>query len=71
MKVVCINNEQINWYPPCDNLIVGKIYEIYEDSDGLYNIKNDPSFSNKQGFLKERFKLLLDVREEKLNELGI
>jgi hypothetical protein len=74
MKVVCINNGKMdramNDYV---NLTIGKTYEVIGDrvsrSDDAYRIIND--IGKEGSYHNGRFKLLDDVREEKLKQLGI
>ena len=68
MKVVCINKF---FY---ESITEGKIYELkqqklFDDLQWMYFIINDAGFEHE--YLKECFKYLDDIREDKLNKLGL
>ena len=74
VKVICISDSDYA------NITVGKLYEgkIYLDSPGLTfsnDIKNRIFITNDMGFEYgydiSHFKSLCDIRNEKLNKLGI
>lgn len=70
MNVVCIDNN-INPNPARPNLTNGKPYKCIGEashSGGFYIIIIDDS-GKSQSYFKNRFKLLSDVREEKINLL--
>jgi hypothetical protein len=66
MKVLCIDNSEKEF-----TLTIGKYYDIIPGStqSNIYLIEND--MGHKHHVLKDRFKTLEEVRDEKLNELGI
>lgn len=63
MKVLCINNDYNSY------LNIGKWYEIIGEGNFGYKIIND--HGDKRWYRKSRFKTQAEVREEKLNELGL
>ena len=71
MKVVCIDNQVVyhNLYYQNVYLTIGKCYVVYsEGSTGnTFCITDDRDI--KDWYSKVRFKLLSEVRNEKLNEL--
>ena len=76
MKVVCINNGIIvikisgkNHNIDALNLTNGKSYDATEGIDVYVCIKDDGGYT--MGYMKERFILLEEHRENKLIELGI
>ena len=63
MKVVCITNIEHLY------IIKGKIYEVYDETNDLYLVKNEKGFT---GWINnDNFKDIRKLREEKLKELGI
>lgn len=68
MKVVCKNTSRLIT-GQFGLLTIGKTYDvIYEDYDG-YLLKDDTG--ERRTYNKERFDKLEDVRDKKLNKLGI
>ena len=61
MKVVCINNYG------CLNLTKDRIYDVIIFNDSWYLIINDDG--NGLWYFKEQFKLLSEIRNEKINKL--
>ena len=63
MKVKCINNDDWKY------LIIDKIYDVIEedDEDDEYQMINDKGYI--WGCSKYRFKLLSEIRNEKIDKL--
>jgi hypothetical protein len=61
MKVVCINNYG------CLNLTKDRIYDVIIFNDSWYLIINDDG--DRLWYFKEQFKLLSEIRNEKINKL--
>lgn len=63
MKIVCIEN--------LDSLRItlGNVYNVIEEDSIGYKIINDDG--NCQYYTKERFRGLNEIRDRKLNDLGI
>jgi hypothetical protein len=62
MKIVCINNK--GW----SSLTLGKTYDVIGiNMFSEYIIIND--ISEEYSYIKERFKLLSEIRNEKINKL--
>ena len=72
-KVICINNNNTSFGPRVSSfLTIGKVYNVSierSNDEDYFIIKDDIGVSGL--FRKYRFKLLSDVREDKLKELGI
>jgi hypothetical protein len=74
MKVVCINNKELDGaMDDSVNLTIGKTYQAIGNNisktDYVYNIIND--INQKGSYYHKRFKPLEEFRLEKLNKLGI
>ena len=72
MKIICIKSyHESNGPRPC-NYNIGKIYTIHGDVDGEF-IEDDCGrrywWHTNEGEFKEHFKLLEDIREERINEI--
>ena len=65
MKVKCINNKQGFW---STRIAIGKIYEVIGEDERRYTIINEKG--NIDWFYpKDWFRLLSDIRNEKINKL--
>ena len=70
MKVVCVNNGFIVTGTESVKLTVGVAYEVLSlDHDGSYGIVND--LGDIHYYNPKRFLSIEDMREDKLNKLGI
>jgi hypothetical protein len=72
MRVVCVNNGEMDGAMDSSvNLTVGKVYKALGDnvstSDHVFNIIND--LGKRGSYYHRRFKLLEEIRENKLNEI--
>ena len=77
MKVVCINNYEYYRLDRIDlnnvllnkelDITTNKIYSIISENDHSYKVINDVGMM--VSYMKERFKSLKEVREEKLNKI--
>lgn len=64
MKVLCVNNNFVSL-----SLTVGKWYEVFDTQSHNYVIISDRG--NKQRISRSFFMTLEELRNEKLNKLGI
>jgi hypothetical protein len=64
MKVICINNSDI-----LNGLTIDKTYEVVENCQGMYYIKDNSG--EERWYYYSRFKDISTIREEKLKQLGI
>lgn len=69
MKVLCINNFVNGTNIFQVGISINKIYDVIEEDDSEYRIINDDI--KNIWYLKSRFILLSEIREEKLNQLEI
>ena len=72
MLAVCIRNDAFSDLDGSKlGLTVGKIYDVSLENKNitLFDVVNDDGF--KCSYITSRFKLIEELREEKLNDLGI
>ncbi len=67
MKVVCINN--LSGGRPCE-LAIGKVYEVLRQETNYY-LLTDNNIGSRYYYRKSFFTTIDEIRDKKLNDLGI
>jgi hypothetical protein len=71
-KAICIDDREVeDKVATISALTIGKVYDvsIHSSYDMYLVIKDDRGIEG--GYFKYRFKLMSEIRDEKLNELGL
>ena len=66
MKIICINNIDSN-ICNTNTLTIGKTYVVIRITDNGYTIVDDTNTS--RTYYQNRFRLLSELRDDKLNEI--